>query len=266
MKIATIATLLLATWCGPRAGFADLPGLPPAAPAEGVRPSEHHKEPIVTETGPVRGSLFKQGAAAVTVLGADGQPIPGAQGAPVSFMAVQSEQPRKYKKNDIITVVISEASDSTTNGKGTNNKTQAFDMALQQFVQLAVGQLGLPNIESVATPNKLPEVKFQYNNNTSTDASQERQDTVSARISATIIDVKPNGTMEIEAVKQIKIDKEEQSFKLSGICRVEDVASDNTILSTQLANLTFSKQTQGQVKDNDKRGWLNGFIDKFSPF
>jgi flagellar basal body L-ring protein FlgH len=44
------------------------------------------------------------------------------------------------------------------------------------------------------------------------------------------------------------------------------VTGDNTILSTQMANLTLNKQTAGTVKDGTKRGWLNSIIDTISPF
>ncbi len=80
------------------------------------------------------------------------------------------------------------------------------------------------------------------------------------------MDVKPNGTMVVEATKQIQVDKETQIFTLSGTCRVEDLAADNTVQSTQLADLRVSKQTKGSVHDGTKQGWLSGFIDKFSPF
>ncbi len=257
MKPYLITVAILMSVAVPLTGFAELPGMPAAAPADEARTENHAPPP----TGPQRGSLFGRGVAAAT---------PGPNGeAPqqaVNFMAVPSAQSKRYHKNDIITVVIQENSDSVTNGKGSSNKTQDFDLALQQFVQLAVAQSGLPTVETVANPSKLPEVKFKYNNNTSSDADQERTDSLSARVTGTIVDIKPNGTLVVEAVKNITVDAEVQVFKLSGICRVEDIAADNTILSTQMAELSLSKQTKGDVRDGTKRGWLNQFIDKVSPF
>jgi flagellar L-ring protein precursor FlgH len=263
--------------------LADLPGLPAPAPQSSepaggskptngttATPSNGDAKPVqaaptapAPQTGPVRGSLFKQAAATPMVV--DGQGGAG-RSVGVSFIAVQPAQPRKYHKNDLLTVIIREDSDSSTNGKGKANKSQDFDFALEQFIQLAVAQSGLPTIETVKTPSRLPAIKFKYENNRESDADQERQDSFSARISATVVDVKPNGTMVIEAVKQIIVEKEEQVFRLSGICRVEDIAVDNTILSTQLADLALSKQTKGNVFDGTKRGWLNQMIDRVSPF
>jgi len=188
------------------------------------------------------------------------------RGAGVSFIAVASPKPKRYQKNDVLTVVISEISDAETNSQGNSKKTQDFDLAIQQFLQLALSKSGVPTVGTVGNPSSLPEVKFNFNNDRQSQASQQRTDTFTARVSATVVDVKPNGTMVIEAVKQILVDKEVQVFKLSGICRVEDVGVDNTILSTQLANLTVSKQTSGEVRDGTRSGWLNSWWDKVNPF
>lgn len=259
--------------------FGQLPGLPasqaPAAGAsaaaagatnEDVRPGPV-KQATITPAAPIRGSLFRQGAEALAMpAGLPGDPDSAPRGPAVSFIAVEQAKPKKYKKNDIVTVIIQENSDSTTGGTGNSKKTQAFDLALQQFLQVALSQSGVPTVGSVGNPSNLPEVKFNYNNDREATAEQDRSDTFSARISATVLDVKPNGTLVVEATKQIAVDKETQTFTLSGTCRVEDIQVDNTVLSTQLADLRLSKQTKGSVHDGTKQGWLSGFIDKFSPF
>ena len=270
MNIKTLITLVVAA-ATPMAALADLPGLPkPAAqanepsasaPNTDARTGVPNHVPVIMQPMPVRGSLFAQGAAAAAPMASDGAPQ-----AAISMIAVTPPPPKKYHKNDLLTIIIREDSEATTNGKGNSKKTQDFDLALQQFIQLALSSSGVPQVTNVGDPSTLPEIKFKYENNRQSDASQERQDSLSARISATVVDVKPNGTLVVEAVKQILVDKEEQTFTLSGICRVEDIAVDNTLLSTQLANLSLSKQTKGNVHDGTKRSWLNKFIDTWGPF
>jgi flagellar L-ring protein FlgH len=262
---------------GTGAVFGQLPGLPAGAPAAsgaaagangtgaGARPAEMRAAAAVAPTGPVRGSLFKAGVAAPMPAGyvpADGE----VRGAGVSFIAVASPKPKRYQKNDVLTVVIREDSNAQIDGQGMSKKTQDFDLALQQFLQMGISSSGVPTVGTVGNPSSLPEIKFKFNNDRQNDASQTRTDSFSARISALVVDVKPNGTMVIEAVKQILIDREVQVFKLSGVCRVEDVGVDNSILSTQLANLTLSKQTTGEVRDGTRSGWLNQWLDKWNPF
>ena len=228
-----------------------------------LRPGERQPTYSVTPTAPVRGSLFRQGAEAPVPVNAEGEPVGS---APVSFLAVDPPKPRMFRKNDLLTVVVAEDSQSATTAKTDAQKQQTFDAALQQFIQLALSKSGLPTVTTVGNPSTLPEVKFNYNNNRQNQADSSRTDTASLRISATVVDVKPNGTLVIEATKKIEMDKEVQDITLSRICRAADVAADNTILSTQLANLSLSKQTTGQVRDGTRRGWLNSLIDAVNPF
>ena len=48
----------------------------------------------------------------------------------------------------------------------------------------------------------------------------ERDDTFTGRITAEVVDVKPNGTLILQATETIKTDEEEQRVTLIGTCRV----------------------------------------------
>ena len=228
----------------------------PAAPDA---PEPEKAQPAPVRLHVVRGSLFAAGEAPPRLP----QPGEAAPAPAMSYTSVAPLEPKRYKKHDVITVIVREDSNSSTTAKGESKKQQDFDVALQQWVKASLSN---QTITTSANPSTLPEVKFKYNNNRQNDATQERTDSASARIGATIVDVKPNGTLVIEATKHIVMDREIQDFKLSGTCRVEDVAADNSILSTQLAELTFTKNTTGEVRDGQKRGWLNSLIDKVNPF
>ena len=76
-------------------------------------------------------------------------------------------------------------------------------------------------------------------------AALERDDTFTGRITAEVIDVKPNGTLILQATEEIKTDEEEQRVTLIGTCRVDDITPDNTVLSNQIYNLSLNKQHKG---------------------
>ena len=195
-------------------------------------------------------------------MGEDG--LPG--GAPVNFIAVDAPRPKKLRKNDVVTIIVQQDSSYSSTAQSQSEKQQDFDLALQNWIQMHTTQNGVPTATSVGSSGTLPEAKFKYDNNRQNQASQTRQDSLSDRISATVVDVKPNGTLIVEAVAQVTVDREVQIFRLTGICRGEDITPDNTVLSTQLANLSISKKTQGEVHDGVKSGWLNSLIDKVNPF
>jgi flagellar L-ring protein precursor FlgH len=234
---------------------------------QNVRPTKEKEEaaPAVTTetTDAVRGSLFEAAAMAPVPVNAEGEPVGS---APVSFTAVSPARPKKFKKNDLVTIIVQEDSAYTSNAQSQSEKQQDFDLALQNWIQLHTSSNGVPTAAAVGSSGTLPEAKFKYDNNRQNQATQDRTDSLSLRIAAIVVDVKPNGTMVLEAGKDIIVDREVQHYHMSGICRADDITPDDTLLSSQLANLTMNKQTSGEVKDGVKSGWLNTIIDKVNPF
>ena len=116
------------------------------------------------------------------------------------------------------------------------------------------------------SPATTPELKLSGSRNLKGEAQVDRTDVLTARIGAEVVDVKPNGTLVLQAHKFIKTDDEEQTFTLSGICRAEDVTPDNTVLSTQMFDKNLSKTHTGAVRDTTKRGWIPKLLDALNPF
>jgi flagellar L-ring protein precursor FlgH len=98
------------------------------------------------------------------------------------------------------------------------------------------------------------------------EGNLDRTDKFTARIQAEVVDVKPNGTLVLQARGRTKHDEEEQEFVLSGICRADDITADNTVLSSQLFDLSLEKRTKGDVRSATKRGWGGKLLDAISPF
>jgi flagellar L-ring protein precursor FlgH len=109
-------------------------------------------------------------------------------------------------------------------------------------------------------------VKASGTRNLKGEAKLERSDTFLARITAEVVDVKPNGTFAVQARKLIKKDDEEQEFILTGICRGGDVTPDNTVLSSQVYNLQLITNHKGAVRDTTKRGLIPKLLDFINPF
>ena len=99
------------------------------------------------------------------------------------------------------------------------------------------------------------------------EATVDRTDSYTQRVGAEVIDVKPNGTLVLQAMKTIQTDEEEQSVILSGVCRAEDItAGDNTVLSTALHDHELTKTHRGSVRNATRKGWGGKLLDAISPF
>jgi flagellar L-ring protein precursor FlgH len=181
----------------------------------------------------------------------------------VSFFAVPSPQPKMLKKHDQVTIIIREESTFSSDGSAEEKKTADFNAALEEFVQLKLNNW---EIQGGALGQANPSIKAKMARNFKGEGKLDRTDKFTARIQAEVVDVKPNGTLVLQARKRIKTDDEEQQFTLSGTCRVEDITPDNAILSTQLFDLDLEKKNKGSVREATKRGWVPKLLDALNPF
>lgn len=185
-----------------------------------------------------------------------------AQLADVSFFSVPAPEPRVLKKHDLVTIIVREASEFSSDGQTDLKKTADLDAKIEQFVRLNIQNMELEN----SIGGDIPQVKMSSARNFNGEATVDRIDTFITRVTAEVIDVKPNGNLVIQARSRIKTDEEEQLLVLSGVCRAEDVQPDNTILSSQIFDKDLVKQHKGAVRDTTKRGWVPKLLDALNPF
>ncbi len=182
----------------------------------------------------------------------------------VSLFAVPEPEPHTLKKHDLVTIVIREESEIAS--KSTKNFKKEADLTakLDQFVRFDLKSLAIRGL----TPNNTSPADIDINGIRTFKGNGEldRSDSLTARITAEVLDVKPNGTLVLQARKRIKTDEEEQQFILTGNCRVDDIAADNTVLSTQLYDLELQKNHKGDMRGATQRGILPKLLDLLNPF
>ncbi len=180
-----------------------------------------------------------------------------------SLLFVQKPKPKNFAIHDQVTIVIDERSTISADSKLDTKKDYDFNAALTKFPSLQAfleGQIENGDSNSGAALGINSKNKFKG------QGTYDRTDKFSARITATVIDVKPNGNMVLEARKTITKDKEVSLLILSGTCRREDVTDANTVLSTQLADLNLVTQNEGQVKDSATKGFIPRILEAIFNF
>ena len=181
----------------------------------------------------------------------------------VSFTAVPEPEPRTLKKHDLVTIIVRETSEYKSEATTDLKKKATLDARLEEFAKLNVKNFAIEGGGIGTTP---PSIKASGKGEFKGDGSVDRSDELTARITAEVLDVKPNGTLVLQARKFIKTDEEEQEMILTGVCRAEDVTADNSIYSHQLHDQTLMKMHKGAVRDATKRGWLPKLLDLIAPF
>jgi flagellar L-ring protein FlgH len=181
----------------------------------------------------------------------------------VDLYAVEPQQPRVLKKHDLVNIVVDEESKSQTAGTSDQQRQVDFDAKVDAFVKLNLAKLSVEGGAEGANP---PEVKLEGQRDFKGTGEYDRSDTMTTRLEAEVIDVKPDGNLVIQARRHLKIDEENVMVSLTGTCRVADVDASNSISSTQLLDLDLQKTTTGQVRDTSTRGFIHRLLDIVNPF
>ncbi len=185
------------------------------------------------------------------------QPVRASGSAPglneVSLFAVEPPAPREFKAEDLVTIIISERSKLDRKQKGLSTKDYTNEAELTDFIDILSA---LELIVKQTSDAKLPKVGVDSKADFSGNARYFREDRITDRLTAKILEVKPNGTLILEARRQWTTDEEDQVAVLSGICRAEDVTDKNTVQSNQLFDLKLVVENNGDLDNATKKGLI----------
>ena len=177
-----------------------------------------------------------------------------------SFLYQEPIPPKVLSKHDIVTVVVNVMSRMASEGEVDNRKETRLDAVLADWI-------GFDNGDLVPDPQRRgsPKIAGQWKSKYRADAGVESRASLTFTIAAEIADIRPNGTMVIEARRTIQNNAEVWEQCLQGIIRREDVTPDNKVLSEDIADLRIFKRESGQVRDGYRRGWLVRFFERWQP-
>ncbi|MFI4882738.1 MAG: flagellar basal body L-ring protein FlgH [Phycisphaerales bacterium JB064] len=181
----------------------------------------------------------------------------------VSLFAVRPPEPREYKRHDLITIIINESSTQESeqslstskeiDGSGTLGATLSFE----DLLDLKLRNSSISDLELL---------RYAAQREFEGDGEYERSDRFTDRITATVIDVKPNGVLVLEARRFTAMDEETKTLVISGNCRTDDVTEQNTIQSNQLADLRLVVEHEGNVREANRKGPLTRLLEWLMPF
>ncbi len=178
-----------------------------------------------------------------------------------SWTFVPASPIRTYKLHDIVKIRIDESARVRAEGNAESRKNTLYDAILRDWLRLD----GFA-IKPARQADGDPRVRESSNQLYRADASMETRESLTMNIAAEIVDIRPNGTMVLEAHKMIWINENAWDTSLSGICRATDIGPDNVILSRDILDLQINKQERGQLKDGYRRGWFQRWLETLQPF
>lgn len=253
----------------PANGAPPSPSAPASAPAQDGQKKDGGKDGE-GQTAPAQQQTLPTANAEASSAAARGQEDPHAAArqaagalAGYSLMVVVPPKPKVYAKHDLIEIIINENSSQTAEQNLKTDKKYDNSAAVTDFPSLRnLLEMQLRNGDSHA------DLKVGMNSKAKFDAKSDyaRKDKISDRITAEVVDVKPNGNLVLEARRSRDSNGQTSTIVMSGVCRSLDITQSNTIQSSQLADLTLRVENSGEVNDGSEKGIITKVMDTLFNF
>lgn len=169
---------------------------------------------------------------------------------------------RAMQRGDILTVVI-EIDDRAEISNSSDRSRSASQ-------QLGVPQLfGLPQRIDARAPDGASLANAVSVNSQSAangDGSVSRNEKLTLRVAATIIDVLPNGVLSVEGQQEVRVNFEVRELLVSGFVRPADITRQNEITYDKIASARISYGGRGQITDVQQPRYGQQALENVLPF
>jgi flagellar L-ring protein FlgH len=159
---------------------------------------------------------------------------------------------------DVLTITVSENSDAS---KDATTKTGRYkdNSADVSFAGLTAGATTVLGAAKTGYSGK-------FDNNFKGSGTTTKTDKMTAYMSATVVDILPNGNLFIRGARWTKVNEELQQIILEGVVRPTDIDRYNQILSQKIGDAKIFFVGKGPVSTQQRPGWLGQLFDILNPF
>jgi flagellar L-ring protein precursor FlgH len=170
------------------------------------------------------------------------QAVPGSIWTDSGRLTRMATDVRAMRPHDLISVVVSESLAASTDGTVKNSRASNASSAISGLI----GTLHAGN----ALQNLINQTSSSGLNAQGTSATNS---SLSTTFGGQVIEVLSNGTLVIEAARQVEFSQQTQTIILRGLVRPEDISQQNQVLSTAISSLELEVRGKGIINDYTHR-------------
>lgn len=158
---------------------------------------------------------------------------------------------------DILTIVLSERTQSRSSANTSVSKNSSVGI---EVPNLAGGPVTLNGRNVLGA-----ELNAGRDFSGSGDTAQSNQ--LTGSLTVTVVDRMPNGNLIVQGEKQLRLNQGDEVVRVQGVVRPADIAPNNTIDSSRVADARIVYAGRGSLGDANAQGWLSRFFNsRWMPF
>jgi len=162
---------------------------------------------------------------------------------------------KAYRVGDIITITLSEKMDASKAASNGLTKNSSNSIGL---TSLFGG--GLTTNNPVGGADLSLNVGYNGARTTKGDGKAAQSNSLTGSVTVTVADVLPNGILSVRGEKWMTLNTGNELVRIAGLIRADDIATDNTVSSTRVADARITYSGTGSFADTSQPGWFDRFF------
>lgn len=149
-----------------------------------------------------------------------------------------------------------------------NEKTQASKKANSDIQKDSKTKMGLTSLfgSGMTTNNPIGggdlslSAEYGGSRDAKGDSQAGQSNSLTGSITVTVAEVLPNGILSVRGEKWMTLNTGNELVRIAGLVRADDIATDNTVSSTRVADARITYSGTGAFADASQPGWLDRFF------
>ena len=161
------------------------------------------------------------------------------------------EDQKAGRLGDILTIRLVEQTRASKDSSTSTSKENAATLSNPTVFGRPVTRNGVPILEGSLSGER----EFEGS------GSSSQSNSLTGDITVTVTERLPNGNLVVEGEKWLTINQGREFIRVRGVIRPADIGTDNSVLSTRIANAQIAYSGRGPLDDANRMGLLARFFN-----
>lgn len=162
---------------------------------------------------------------------------------------------KAFRIGDIITITLNEKTQASKKASSDISKDSKTKMGLTSMFGS-----GLTTNNPVGGGDLSLSAEYGGSRDAKGDSQAGQSNSLTGSITVTVADVMPNGILAVRGEKWMTLNTGNELVRIAGLIRADDIATDNTVPSTRVADARITYSGTGAFADASQPGWFDRFF------